>query len=198
MSNQEPSSDRRVRIVAAAYRVLAEQGYRATSIKAIARAAGVAPGLIHYYFASKEDLLIEVLRWVAQSRRSALSGLISSVDRARLGEASMRDVARHIRQEPDSYRLRFELFALGLRDPALQPGTRELLERGRTAIAGMLAQLGDPRIALPLASALLAAFDGLALQYLIDPEFDLDAAFDVLLRMALDVLGVVVAAHSPD
>lgn len=49
-------------------------------------------------------------------------------------------------------------------------------------------QLGDPGIASPLASVLLAAFDGLALQYLIDPEFDLDAALEVLHRMAHGVL----------
>lgn len=55
---------------------------------------------------------------VAQSRLSALSGLMSSVDAASLGDASMRDVARRIRLEPDAYRLRFELFALAC---AIQP-----------------------------------------------------------------------------
>jgi len=55
MTNQQPAPDRRARIVAAAYRVLVEQGYRAASIKTIARSAGVVPGLIHYYFTSKEE-----------------------------------------------------------------------------------------------------------------------------------------------
>ncbi len=52
----------RERIVAAAYRVLSEQGSHATSIKEIAKAAAVAPGLVHYYFESKEQLLLEVTR----------------------------------------------------------------------------------------------------------------------------------------
>jgi hypothetical protein len=75
-----------------------------------------------------------------------------------------------------------------LRDEALQPGTRELLERGRTGIGSFLSELGDPRAARPLASVLLACFDGLALQHLIEPDFDLDEAFDVLTRMAQAVL----------
>jgi AcrR family transcriptional regulator len=187
MTNHTEQPDRRARIVDAAFRVLAEQGYAAASIKTIARAAGVAPGLVHYYFASKEDLLIEVLRNVARGRRMALDSFMHAKrpDRA---AALLRDALRNIHQQPNGYRLRFELFALGLRDPALQPGTRDLLEGGRTAIGGFLAELGDPELARPLASVMLAALDGLALQHLLDPEFDLDQAVAVLTRMQQAVL----------
>src|SRR2546427_9978101 len=46
------------RIVDAAYRALVKQGYHETSMKDIAAEAGVAPGLAHYYFETKEDLLV--------------------------------------------------------------------------------------------------------------------------------------------
>src|SRR5262249_37216641 len=55
-------SDQRARIIEAAYVTLAERGYDATSIKDIAQVAGVAPGLIHYYFASKAELLAAVVQ----------------------------------------------------------------------------------------------------------------------------------------
>ncbi|MBV9898298.1 MAG: TetR/AcrR family transcriptional regulator [Chloroflexi bacterium] len=187
MTNHQDQPDRRARIVDAAFHVIAERGYAAASIKAIARAAGVAPGLVHYYFASKEDLLIEVLRTVARGRRVALDSFMRARRRDRAA-ALLRDVLRNIRQNPSGYRLRFELFALGLREPALQPGTRDLLESGRTAIGGFLAELGDAELARPLASVMLAAVDGLALQHLIDPDFDLDQAFGVLTRMQQAVL----------
>ena len=51
---------RRIQIVRAAAAVLGRQGYAATSLRDVAREAKVAPGLLHYYFESKEDLL---LRW---------------------------------------------------------------------------------------------------------------------------------------
>ena len=52
---------RRGQIVRAAADVLARQGYGETSLKDVAREAGVAPGLLHYYFESKQELLLEVV-----------------------------------------------------------------------------------------------------------------------------------------
>src|SRR5579864_1680989 len=52
---------RRGQIVRAAAAVLGRQGYAETSLKDVAREAGVAPGLLHYYFESKQELLLEVV-----------------------------------------------------------------------------------------------------------------------------------------
>ena len=52
---------RRGQIVRAAAAVLGRQGYDGTSLKDVAREAGVAPGLLHYYFESKQELLLEVV-----------------------------------------------------------------------------------------------------------------------------------------
>src|SRR6202165_1758086 len=52
---------RRGQIVRTATAVLARQGYSATSLKDVAREAGVAQGLLHYYFESKQELLLEVV-----------------------------------------------------------------------------------------------------------------------------------------
>lgn len=49
--------DRREQIMEAALRVFAKKGYTRTSNKEIAREAGITPGLIYHYFASKEALL---------------------------------------------------------------------------------------------------------------------------------------------
>lgn len=44
-------------ILATALRMFREQGYEATTMRAIAREAGVAVGNAYYYFASKEELV---------------------------------------------------------------------------------------------------------------------------------------------
>src|SRR5260370_38633340 len=49
------------RIVEAAYRTLVKRGYHETAMKDIAAEAGVAPGLAHYYFETKEDLLVAAI-----------------------------------------------------------------------------------------------------------------------------------------
>ena len=55
------ASQRREQIVAAAHRVLVEQGVRAATTRRIAAEAGVTVGLIHYHFATKDELFAEVL-----------------------------------------------------------------------------------------------------------------------------------------
>ena len=49
------------RIIDAAYRALVRRGYHETSMKDIAAEAGVAPGLAHYYFETKEDIFRAVV-----------------------------------------------------------------------------------------------------------------------------------------
>jgi AcrR family transcriptional regulator len=49
----------RTAIVEAALRLFRESGYEATTMRAIATAAGVATGNAYYYFSSKEELILE-------------------------------------------------------------------------------------------------------------------------------------------
>lgn len=55
------SPDTRGEIVEAARREFGAHGYDRTSMRAVARAAGVDPALIHHYFESKEDLLLSAM-----------------------------------------------------------------------------------------------------------------------------------------
>lgn len=50
---------RRTEIVQAMMQVMAVKGYNGASIQAIAKQAGLAPGLIHYHFKTKQDILLE-------------------------------------------------------------------------------------------------------------------------------------------
>src|SRR5687768_14273937 len=54
-------SDTRAKILAAAFRRLATEGYAALSVREIARDAGVNHALINYHFRSKDQLVVEVL-----------------------------------------------------------------------------------------------------------------------------------------
>jgi AcrR family transcriptional regulator len=53
--------DRRDQIIEAAMRVFAQKGFTRATNKDIAREAGITPGLIYYYFESKEDLLKTII-----------------------------------------------------------------------------------------------------------------------------------------
>ena len=53
--------DRREQIIDAAMRVFAQKGFTKATNKDIAREAGITPGLIYYYFESKEAVLNAIL-----------------------------------------------------------------------------------------------------------------------------------------
>lgn len=53
--------DTRAAVLAAARSSFAEQGFRGTTIRAVASAAGVDPALVHHYFGTKDDLFLAAM-----------------------------------------------------------------------------------------------------------------------------------------
>ncbi len=54
--------DTRAEILASARHLFAERGFRSTSIRSIASAAGVDSSLVHHYFGTKDDLFVAALQ----------------------------------------------------------------------------------------------------------------------------------------
>ncbi len=178
-------SDRRAEIVQAAYRVLAERGYEATSIKDIARAADIAPGLIHYYFATKEELLVAVVE-EASARSNALFHQLRETAKGRdLALGAFELSLSVLRDHPQEPRLRFELFAVGLHNPAVRTAVARVLEARRknsTSIARLVGNLPDEPA--EFGAVIAAALDGLAMHALADPAFDPAPAYRALTEMS--------------
>ena len=72
MPRPSNTSDRRAQIIDALIAVMATQGYDGASIGDIARHAGLAPGLVHYHFSSKLEILVEAVRTIAARHEAAL------------------------------------------------------------------------------------------------------------------------------
>ncbi|GAB3944916.1 TetR family transcriptional regulator [Kribbella albertanoniae] len=63
--------DTRGEILGAARKSFADKGFTATSIRAVAREAGVDAALVHHYFDSKDELFIEAMALPADPRQIA-------------------------------------------------------------------------------------------------------------------------------
>src|SRR5690349_14847323 len=61
MGDEERGDRRRTQILDAAARVLADRGYHRTTVRDIAREAGIADGTIYLYFSSKQELLLALI-----------------------------------------------------------------------------------------------------------------------------------------
>jgi AcrR family transcriptional regulator len=180
--------DKRDRIIAAAYEVLSEKGYDKASTKEIASTAGVAQGLINYYFPSKDLLFAEVFRRETEKYCKSF-GVLKEFGDKPLTPDVLEEIldfpkSRAI-EDPDWFRLHYELVAIGLRNEKALNILREMLELKRTSISEIINAI----VTLPgqhsrtMASILYAVFEGLGLQKIVDPEFNSDESFEMLAVM---------------
>lgn len=178
----------RDKLIDAAFRVVARDGLEAASVKTIAAEAGVAPGLLHYHFPTKEAVLVAALR-----RGLAAYVAREEARRARLSRAEQLDgffaAAREsAAAERDFFKVRLALAARALTSAELATVMAEVNAQAvaQTALvfaAARGATAADARD-LQLAATLKAAFDGIMLSWIADPSFPIDDAAEVLGRAA--------------
>jgi AcrR family transcriptional regulator len=180
---QELSSDKAVRIVEAMRASVAERGFAASTFDQVARAAGVSRGLLHYYFGTKERLLVEAVRRECEFR-------FEQLDRAMAGANSADDVLgalvhtfeQFIGEGPKPGVMFFEMLTLAQRNPEIAKHLAELGQSFRAFIAeelrakdqaGEIELRTDPDTA---ATFVLALADGLTVRLLSEPDFDIGLA----------------------
>ncbi len=71
MGRKNQSAERRVEIVSAFARVLANHGYAGATITAIADEANLSPGLLHHHFKNKQEILEELLETMVKRFKEA-------------------------------------------------------------------------------------------------------------------------------
>ena len=77
MGRPSNTEQRKQEIVTALLHVMANVGYEKASIQSIAKQAGLAPGLIHYHFKTKQDILIAAMHWIATSAEQRLQAMLN-------------------------------------------------------------------------------------------------------------------------
>ena len=79
---KERLADNRERILAAARERIAEGGFRAASMAAVAAAAGLSTGALYRYFPSKAELFVEVLQAAVDHECAILSRIVDDQQRS--------------------------------------------------------------------------------------------------------------------
>jgi AcrR family transcriptional regulator len=183
------------RIVEAMRRSVARRGTAGSTFDHVAREAGVSRGLLHYYFGTKEQLLIEAVRRECEVRmellEQRLAGARTADDFIGLMAQNLQET---VREDPDFVTLMFELFTLSRRNEDIAVEYAELMRRTRGQVADMLAiaqRDGVVRLhAEPdtVAEILFALADGFALRMLTEPERDFDATVQAGIACARTLL----------
>jgi AcrR family transcriptional regulator len=172
------ASDTRARIISAAYRTLVRDGYEATSVKDIAMEAGIAPGLVHYHFASKDELLVAAVRHgcsqIQQTQQSEVA-------------QSLKDC---LYTQRDFNKLFLAMLGVALHNPGIAEAVRDFIREQRTHLEGVVHDAfpsleGGVVDMSGVAAAFWGGIIGILIQDLLDPEFEAHAAVDALTAMAL-------------
>lgn len=155
--------DRRSRIIDAALDVIAEYGVAGTTHRKVAEAADVPLGSMSYHFSGMEELLVEAFRRLAATVSARFMELLVAArtpDEARqavvaiITDASWTNT-RHLL-------LSYELYAFGVRNPALQTVMRDWMEASRRAL--------ERHFDRDTARMLDALIEGLTIHRSVDPE----------------------------
>ncbi|HEY5977803.1 MAG TPA: TetR/AcrR family transcriptional regulator [Solirubrobacterales bacterium] len=180
---RELSGEKAQRIVDAMRESVASRGAAGSTFEQVAREAGVSRGLLHYYFGTKERLLVEVVRRDTEIRVARLD---EALEKAKTADAVLAvlvsSLTDMIENDPGFFLILYELFSAGRRNPDIAREVGQLFDRTRSHVAevfeakekeGVLSLQQD---ADAIVSFLFAVGDGFALQALSDPGRNIDAA----------------------
>jgi len=187
--------DKAQRIIVAMRASVATRGAAGSTFDHVAREAGVSRGLLHYYFGSKERLLVEVVRQDCDDR-------IRAMDERLAGAGSVDEVMQALvigleefLGEPGSQAVIYEMLSASRHSDEIRAELAELYRRWREHMVAALREKEHERVVTlqaepeAVASMLLALGDGFGIQVITDPDWNRDAAFDLGVRLARQMLG---------
>jgi AcrR family transcriptional regulator len=167
-----PQISNRQALLEGALRCIEERGYGEVSTRDIARAARANVASIAYHFGSKDALMAEALaegfrRWFAEFVGGLTPG--HPVDAEALVRSSVHALGESTRSHRGLAQAFMAALARAPHDEHLRAVLAESYREARASLADVL-ELGAGERGRLRAGTLIAMFDGLLIQWLLDPE----------------------------
>ncbi|TDO34751.1 TetR family transcriptional regulator [Kribbella sp. VKM Ac-2527] len=183
------SAHRRAEIVASATSVFSTRGYRGGSLREIAKQLDLSLTTVVHHFPSKSALLVAVLESADSAHTDSFQ-----VDSQKEGVAYA--VLQYVRRNVDRPEMLRLLALMAAESSASDHPAHEWFRHRYELTIGMLAiavrrdqeegRISNARDSRGIAESLVALWDGLQLQWLIDPHRDIVATMTAALK---DLLG---------
>jgi TetR/AcrR family transcriptional regulator, transcriptional repressor of bet genes len=200
MARPSNSAERRQQIVSGLLTVVAERGYDGASINSIAHAAGLAPGLIHYYFTNKQEILLEAIRDLDElfERRFAALVVSAKTPAARLRAFVDARLAKGEKIESGAVGAWVMIGAEAVRQPEVRVAYQAALARQLALLESLLRDYAGTSISggelRQLTAVVLAAMEGaFQLSVSADGIMPRDYAAKTVMRLIERYLGATAA-----
>jgi len=188
--------DKAQRIIEAMRESVGRRGAAGSTFDHVAREAGVSRGLLHYYFGSKERLLVEVVRHDCELRIQAMDERLAEADSLdAIVAALVSQLEAWVEDEPALQAVVYEMLSASRHSDEIRAELAELYRRWRAHLADALREKESQGVvklqgdAESVASILFALGDGLGIQLVSDPAWDSDKTFELGIRTARELLG---------
>ncbi|HRR20509.1 MAG: TetR/AcrR family transcriptional regulator [Bacteriovoracaceae bacterium] len=169
MARKPVREERKKQIFRALDQCLLEKSFQQTSIKDISRLAGVNHGVLHYYFTSKEDVLLQYIDYVVEDFKSQMQELMSSENVSRMSQRDfIKEVFRFVNDRitlnRDLSKIFIEIWEIGVHNEAVRDKLRNTyLEWTQTLARNIAGGSTDSETASIMSIAMVAFWEGMAL-----------------------------------
>ena len=172
------------RILDAALSVVAKRSINGTRMQLIAQEADMSQANLHYHFATKERLLTALTHEVQDAytrwRLDAVSACGNDLE-SQL-RALFQNKKQQILEKPDYDRVEFDFWVTSQSDEAIRTVFRQDFQEWHAHMASVLRKcrpsLTEAQASL-LARSMMSMMKGAAMQFLLEPNFDLEQYFDL-------------------
>ncbi|WP_092172333.1 TetR/AcrR family transcriptional regulator [Bosea sp. OK403] len=195
-------SERHIRILDAAESVFARAGFHAATMHDVAVEAGMSPGNLYRYFASKDA----IIAGMAERDRAQIAADFTDLDPARGAVLDQLEALgrRHMTQKPrEKAVIALQIWAEAARNPAMASMCADIDE---TVIGGLVAAIAGAKASGELPAnlddarflqAIFMMADGFFCRRAVDPQFDAAAGAETLFA-AMRGLAQVLLLPEPD
>ncbi|MBM7118016.1 TetR/AcrR family transcriptional regulator [Archangium primigenium] len=188
MARPSNTEERRRQIVQGLLRVMAERGYERASIAEIARAAGLSPGLVHYHFTQKQEVLLAL---VEQLAARSVERLRTRLERTRAGPRARVEafidafLATGEDADPDAVAAWVTISAEAVRQPEVRALYQQVVRADLGQLEELVGAVIGRRRARAVAAGLFATIQGYFVLAAASPELiPAGSAADLVKRMA--------------
>jgi TetR/AcrR family transcriptional repressor of bet genes len=164
MGRPSNTEERRQQIVAGLLQVMAERGYDGASVAAIAKAAGLAPGLVHYHFKDKQEILLTLAEQLAARVHERVASRLARVKgddaRARVDAFLDAFLATGADADPASVASWVTISAEAIRQPEVRAIYEKVVRTDLEHLEELVGAVTGKRRARAVAAGLFAAIQG--------------------------------------
>ncbi|ATB32004.1 TetR/AcrR family transcriptional regulator [Melittangium boletus] len=199
MARPSNTEERRQQIVQGLLSVMAERGYERASIAEIAKAAGLSPGLVHYHFTQKQEVLLALVEQLAaRSGERVRARLERSKGGARAQVDAFLDafLATGEDADPDAVAAWVTISAEAVRQPEVRAAYEKVVRADLAQLEELVGAVIGRRRARAVAAGLFAAVQGYFVLAAASPELiPAGSASSTVKRMAAGLLDAEPASE---